>query len=113
MNIYRFYSAGILVLLLAGCASNKEFERADALRREPEWPAIRAAAEMEVARREGNTEWSHSAYYAPEQHTNGVWVVIASGAYPLNKLGDSIDMLVRDSGEVFSYAPRSSTSHPK
>ena len=51
-------------------------------------------------------------YYAPEQHTNGVWVVVASGAYPHNRLGDSIDMVIRDDGEVISYAPRMS-SHPK
>ena len=99
-------------MFVAGCAGNRELKRIDALRSDPAWPAIRAAAEAEVAHRDGNTQWSHSAYYAPQQHTNGVWVVVASGAYPLNKLGDSIDMLVRDSGNVFSYAPRFS-SHPK
>ena len=109
MNIRSFYCFGILVLVLVtSCASNKEFERVDALRRDPAWPAIRAAAEMEIARRESSTQWSHSAYYAPKQHTNSVWVVVASGAYPNNTLGDSIDLIIRDGGEVISYAPRMS-----
>jgi hypothetical protein len=113
MNIRNFFILGVFaVVLVTGCAGNQELQRIDALRRQPAWPAIRAAAETEVARREGNTEWSHSAYYAPQQHTNGVWAVVASGSYPLNRLGDSIDMLIRDSGEVVSYAPRMS-SHPR
>src|SRR5436190_20506164 len=95
-------------LFATGCASHRAGQRIDALRREPGWPAIHATAEMEVARREGNTQWSHSAYYSPQQHTNGVWVVVASGAYPLNTLGDSIDILIRDGGEVISYSPRMS-----
>ena len=99
-------------MFVAGCAGNRELQRVDTLRRDPTWPAIRAAAETEVARREGNTQWSHSAYYNPQQHTNGVWVVVASGAYPLNRLGDSIDMTIRDDGEVISYSPRQ-PSHPK
>jgi len=113
MNIRRILEVGILLqLLVTGCASNREFERVDALRRDPAWPAIRATAEKEVARRKGNTQWSHSAYYAPQQHTNGVWFVVASGTYPLNRLGDSIDMVISDSGEVVSYAPRN-PSHPR
>ena len=113
MNLHRILGVGILVqLLTTGCASQKEFERVDVLRRDTAWPTIRAAAEMEIARREGNTQWSHSAYYNPQQHTNGVWAVVASGAYPGNTLGDSIDLLIRDSGEVVSYKPRMS-GHPK
>jgi hypothetical protein len=109
-NVSRF--GALVSLLVAGCAGNREFKRIEALRGDPAWPMIRAAAEVEVAHRDGNAHWSHSAYYAPEQHTNGVWVVVASGAYPLNRFGDSIDMLVRDSGEVFSYSPRME-KHPK
>lgn len=101
-----------MALAVAGCAGNHEFQRIDALRREPAWPKIRATAEIEVARKERNTDWSHSAYYTPEQHTNDVWVVIASGAYPLNAMGDSINIVIRDDGEVVSYAPRMSF-HPK
>src|ERR1043166_4650713 len=95
-------------LFATGCASHRAAQRIDTLQREPGWPAIRAAAEMEVARKEGNTQWSHSAYYSPQQHTNDVWAVVASGAYPLNTLGDSIHMLIRDGGEVISYSPRMS-----
>jgi hypothetical protein len=85
MSIRSLLSLTLPILALAiGCASKKEFERIDALRRDPAWPAIRAAAEIEIARREGNTQWSHSAYYAPRQHTNSVWVVVASGTYPNN-----------------------------
>jgi len=112
MNIRSIFSFGILSLFVVGCAGSRELQRVDALRRDPSWPLIRAAAETEIARRERNTEWSHSAYYSPQQHTNGVWAVVASGAYPLNRLGDSIDMLIRDSGEVVSYSPRMS-SHPR
>jgi len=112
MSICNLLGLALTVLALGtGCASNQEFERVDALRRDPAWPIIRAAAEMEIARRESNTQWSHSAYYTPSQHTNGVWVVVASGAYPANTLGDSIDLLIRDSGEILSYAPR--PGHPK
>ena len=113
MNIRSILSFGVPGLLfVVGCAGNRHLQHIDALRRDPSWPTIRAAAETEVARREENTRWSQSAYYAPEQHTNGVWVVVASGAYPHNRLGDRIDMVIRDDGEVISYAPRTS-SHPK
>ena len=97
-------------IFATGCANHRAGQRIDALRREPGWRAIRATAEMEVARREGNTQWSHSAYYSPQQHTNRVWAVVASGAYPLNTFGDSIDMLIRDDRGVMSYSPR--MSHP-
>src|SRR6266404_4251058 len=107
-----FGSVTLALVLFGGCASNKELQRVDALRRHPYWPRVRAAAELEIARREGNTLWSHDAYYAPKQHTNGVWFVVASGAYPLNRYGDSIDMLIRDGGKVFSYSPRM-PSHPR
>lgn len=113
MSMYRLlHFAGFTFLIAAGCAGNREMQRIDALRRDPAWPTIRAAAEIEVALKEGNTEWSHSAYYSPQAHTNGVWRVLASGAYPLNRLGDHIEMLIRDNGEVFSYIPLSS-SHPR
>jgi hypothetical protein len=112
MNIRSIFVFGILGLFIVGCAGSRELQHVDALRRDPSWPVIRAKAEVEIAHREGNTEWSHSAYYAPHEHTNGVWVVVASGAYPLNRLGDSLDMRIRDSGEVVSYAPRMS-DHPK
>ncbi len=109
MMIRRLSSCAVLVLVLAtGCASNREFKRVEALRRDLMWPDIRAAAEKEIARREGNTQWSSSANYAPDQHTNGVWAVVACGAYPLNTLGDCIDLSIRDSGEVISYSPRMS-----
>jgi len=49
----------------------------------------------------------HTAYISPRQHTNGVWRVLASGAYPLNRMGDHIEMLIRDNGEVVSYIPLS------
>lgn len=114
MNMRTHFRFAILsfIIVTAGCAGRRESQRIDALRRDPSWPAIQAAAETEIARREKNTRWSHSAYYTPLQHTNGVWAVVASGAYPLNRLGDHIDMLIRDGGEVFSYSPRMS-SHPK
>ena len=112
MNIRSVFTFGLLSLLAVGCAANRELARADELRRDSSWPMIRAAAEVEVARREGSTEWSHSAYYAPRENTNGVWIVIASGAYPLNRMGDSIELLIRNGGEVVSYSPRLA-SHPK
>ena len=102
----------LAVAVVIGCATNGGFDRIEALRRDPTWPDIRASAEKEIARREGNTQWSSAAYYAPVQHTNGVWAVVASGAYPQNTLGDHIDLLIRDSGEVISYAPRMSR-HPR
>jgi hypothetical protein len=99
-------------VLLAGCANTGELQRLDALRRDPDWPRIRTAAELEIARRDGNTRWSYDAYYAPQQHTNGVWYVVASGAYPLNRFGDSTDILIRDGGEILSYSRRMD-SHSK
>ncbi|HWC59955.1 MAG TPA: hypothetical protein VHC44_09710 [Verrucomicrobiae bacterium] len=107
-----FVIGGLLFILVNGCANNRELERLDALKRDADWPKIRLAAETEIARKEGNTNWSYSAYYAPTQHTNGVWVVVASGAYPHNRMGDSIDMLIHDNGEVISYAPRF-PEHPR
>jgi hypothetical protein len=113
MKIYAVIGYfSLSAVLVVGCAGNKEFRGVDALRRHPDWPRIRATAELEVAQREGNTLWSYDAYYAPKQHTNGVWCVVASGAYPANRYGDSMDMLIRDGGEVFSYSPRMS-SHPE
>lgn len=110
MNIRRILGVGILIqLLAAGCASNQQFKRIDALRRDRAWPTIRAAAEIEIARREGNTQWSYSANYIPHQHTNGVWAVAALGAYPRDRFGDKIDLLIRDGGEVIKYSP--SMSH--
>ena len=97
-----FIAGGFLIILANGCANNLELQRLDALKRDADWPKIHAAAEMEIARKEGNTNWSYSAYYEPKQHTNGVWVVVASGAYPFNRMGDSIDLLIRDNGEVTS-----------
>jgi hypothetical protein len=107
MNIRKLFIFGILSSLFVGCAGNRELQRQDALKREPAWPQIRADVEMEVARRNGNTEWSHRAFYNPLQHTNGVWLVMASGSYPNNWYGDNFDILIRDSGEVVSYAPHS------
>jgi len=113
MNIRLILSfVAAVTLFVSGCATTKETQRIDALRRDPDWPRIRAVAEIEVGRREGNTLWSYDAYYTPKQHTNRVWVVVASGAYPLNRLGDSIDLLIRDSGEVLSYSPRQA-NHPR
>jgi len=108
-----FIIGGLCVVLTAGCASNRELQRLDALERDANWPKIREAAETEIARRDGNTDWSYSAYYGPRQHTNGVWEVVAAGAYPLNRLGDRIDMLIRDNGEVISYSPHFPDSHPQ
>jgi hypothetical protein len=109
MNIHRLSSCAILMLLIAiGCANDEAFERVDALRCDPAWPVIRATAETEIARRKGNTQWSSAAHYTPKQRTNGVWVVVASGAYPDNTLGDHVDLLIRDDGEIVSYAPRRS-----
>jgi len=106
MNIRTFSTAGILVLLLAtGCKSDREIRRIDALWRDPNWPMIRAAAEIKVERRDGNTFWSHSARFSPLQHTNGVWVVLASAPYPGNTYGDWIKLTVRDDGTVLSYSP--------
>ncbi len=107
MNLRNLSHLTILAVLIAtGCTGSKYSERLAALRRDPGWPAIRTAAEKEIARREGGTNWSGSAYYAPRQHTNGVWAVVASGAYPNNRMGDSIDLLIRDGGEIIYYAPR-------
>lgn len=103
----------LLILTLAvGCASNTKVRQEEELWRHPLWPMIRAAAEMEIARREGDTRWSSSASYFPHAHTNATWAVVASGPYPMNRLGDNIDLLVRDSGEVIFYAPHLSR-HPK
>lgn len=100
-------------LLAAGCASNKELARLDALKRDTNWPTIRAASEKEIARREGTTQWSYQAYYTPVQHTNGVWAVVAEGSYPMGAYGDFIDLTVRDNGEVISAKPRKPDFHPK
>jgi hypothetical protein len=105
-------TVGLAVVFVVGCASNKELHRIDLLKRDPDWPRIRAAAELEIARREGNTSWSYDAYFSPREHTNRVWAVVASGAYPANRWGDSIDLLIRDGGEVLAYSPRWG-SHPK
>ncbi len=102
----------LTVLLVAGCGTDKEFERRDALQRDPTWPTIRAVAEMEIAHREGTTAWSYQAYYHPREHTNGVWAVVAEGSYPLGAEGDYIDLVIRDGGEVVSASPRLPTCHP-
>ena len=45
------------------------------------------------------------AYYSPKQHTNSVWFIVASGRYPLNTYGDSIDIFIHDRGKCF-HIPR-------
>jgi hypothetical protein len=101
------------ILFAAGCASNRELARRDALKRDTNWPTIRAAAEKEIARREGTTQWSYQAYYSPAQHTNGVWAVVAEGSYPMGAYNDFIDLTVRDNGEVISATPRTPSLHSK
>ncbi|PWU18395.1 MAG: hypothetical protein C5B50_09410 [Verrucomicrobia bacterium] len=96
-------ACALSAILLAGCAGRKQFHHQESLRRDANWPKIRAAAELEVARREGNTRWSHAAYFAPHEHTNEVWYVVASAAYPT--YGDRIDILAGDTGEILSYSP--------
>jgi hypothetical protein len=112
MSIRNFFFGILVIGFATSCAGNRRWQHIDTLRQDPNWPTIHAAAEKEVARREGNTKWSYSAYYSPEQHTNGIWVVVAAGAYPLNRYGDRINITIRDNGEVISYSPRLS-SHPK
>ena len=102
----------LAALLTTSCGTDKEFLRRDALQRDPTWPTIRAAAETAIAHREGTTAWSYRAYYHPQQHTNGVWVVVAEGSYPMGGYGDYIDLVIRDGGEVISVAPRKPTYHP-
>ena len=106
IDIFRLFVWVVLVFLFTtGCTTNKDFKRIDTLRRDPAWPKIRAAAEIEIARREGNTDWSYCAYYEPKAHTNGAWAVTAYAPYPSNRLGDWIDILIRDNGETISYSP--------
>lgn len=111
MNIRNLLLLAILSACAFGCAGNRE-RRMGALRRDSSWPQIRTDAEREVARREGDTKWSHLASFSPNQHTNGVWVVVAGGEYPLNTMGDLIVIGIRDDGEIISYAPRHPTWHP-
>ena len=114
MNIRGLSGCAVLMLVFAsGCAGNREFQRVETMRRESGWPKIRAAAEKEIARRDGDTKWSSQAYYEPKQHAEGVWTVVAFAAYPGNKYGDSIDLQIRDNGKVISYAPRLPDLHPR
>jgi hypothetical protein len=112
MKTHQHLFFATILIFVTGCAGSRQLQHTEALRQERDWPKIRAAAEIEVARKEGNTQWSHSAYYAPQEHTNSVWYVVASGDYPLNRMGDSIDLLIKDGGEVISYSPRMK-DHPK
>ncbi len=88
-----------------GCAVDAGRKLSEALSRDVHWPLIRAAAEIEIARQDGTTEWSHAAYYSPRAHTNGVWVVVVAGAYPSNRFGDSVVVLVRDDHSIAGYQP--------
>jgi len=99
--------ASVLVGWLgAGCAIQSDSYRANELRTDPAWPGILAAAQKGLAKSEGNPKWVYGAYYSPLQHTNGIWVVVASGPYPLNKLSSDLELLVRDDGELVSYDSR-------
>jgi hypothetical protein len=112
INRWKLVVGSIVVLsLLVACVSERE-RRVQTLRFDSNWPNIRAAAQNEVARRERDTQWSATAYFNAHEHTNGVWYVVAAGAYPLNTWGDNIDILVKDSGEIAGYAPRWS-KHPR
>jgi len=93
-----------LALIANGCASS--------LSRQTEWPHIRATAANEVANREGDSRWARDAYFTPTRHEDGVWGVKVSARYPLNKPGDSIDLRIRDGGEVISYLRRF-TNYPE
>ena len=88
-------------VILNGCASS--------LSRESDWPRIRTTAANEVANREGDSRWARDAYFTPTRHEDGVWGVKASARDPLNKPGDSIDLRIRDGGEVISYLRRFTT----
>ena len=107
-----FILVTLVALLVSGCATDNEVLRKDALARDPTWPTIRAAAEIEIAHREGSNAWSYRAYYHPQQHTNGVWVVVAEGSYPGGAEGDYIDLVIRDGGVIVSASPRRPTAHP-
>jgi hypothetical protein len=95
---------GTAALIATGCASS--------LRNESEWPKIRATAANEVANREGDSRWARDSYINPTQHADGVWGVQVSARYPLSRPGDSIDLRIRDGGEVISYLRRF-THYPK
>jgi uncharacterized protein YceK len=101
MKGYRFLILVTVVLLANGCASS--------LRHESEWPRIRATAVNEVTQREGDSRWARDAYFNPTRHADGVWGVKVSARYPLSRPGDSIDLRIRDGGEVVSYLRRFTT----
>jgi hypothetical protein len=101
MKGYGSLTVVIGALLTNGCASN--------LRQESDWARIRATAVNEVTQREGDSRWARDAYFNPTQHADGVWGVKVSARYPLSRPGDSIDLRIRDGGEVISYVRRYTT----
>jgi len=112
MKTYRFFPlASLIISFTAGCASDREFERIGRSPSRLGWPAIRATAEMEVARKEGNTNWSHAAYFSPGSTPMACGVfwrraLIRSTAWAITS-----KCLIRDNGEVVSYIP--SATHPR
>jgi hypothetical protein len=99
-NGFFIWVAGA-ALIASGCASS--------LRHESDWPRIRTTAANEVANREGDSRWARDAYFTPTRHAEGVWAVKVSARYPLSRPGDSIDLHIRDGGEVISYERRFTT----
>ena len=45
-SYFNFACAVAAAALLIGCAGSKEMQHAEGLRRHPDWPRIRAAAEL-------------------------------------------------------------------
>jgi L-ascorbate metabolism protein UlaG (beta-lactamase superfamily) len=73
------------------------------LQREAAWPLVEAASKKEVARNEGTNFPVASAFCTPMLHTNGIWAVVVSVAYPDYRKAEHINLLVSDTGEVAAY----------
>jgi hypothetical protein len=115
------FSLASALLVLTGCAIDREARRTRALRRESAWPEIQSVAEQAVARQRKDAEFAHCAFYAPGWHRNGIWFVVVSsvqrqgayyrfapgglyGGYPRNMWQNVVDISVTDSGDVATYS---------
>lgn len=92
----------LLASLLGSCASfsARGAEKSALQKRQEE--TILHIAKAEVARREP-PYWAEGAYLEVTSYQDGVWIVTASGPYPLNTLGDFRWMEITDDGRVVGY----------
>ncbi|BCU79233.1 hypothetical protein [Luteolibacter sp. LG18] len=105
MKILSLFVGMPLVFAAVSCAPSPEVQATRALTGDPHWPLVLANTQRTIRHREQQDFWAANARYTPHSYDGRVWVIRASGAYPIDLPGDFIDLAVRNDGTVLDYSP--------